>query len=104
MGLGNQSVSTVCYSICIFLTKYPKVWPLFLNFRFFTAKFSCVRKFRNFTVNLIEIPQKWFSHDEAHMDSLSRDGIIELIKVQIMTMMMMMMVMMIKMIMRRRRW
>ena len=36
------SVSTVCFSICIFLTKYPKVWPLFLNFRFFTAKFSHV--------------------------------------------------------------
>ena len=40
----------VCYSICIFLTKYPKVLPLFLNFKFFTAKFSRVRKFRNFTV------------------------------------------------------
>ena len=26
-------VFTVCYSICIFLTKYAKVWPLCLNFR-----------------------------------------------------------------------
>ena len=43
-------VFTVCYSIYIFLTKYLKVWPLFLNFRCITAKFSGVRKFRNFTV------------------------------------------------------
>ena len=40
-------VFTVYYSICIFLTKYPKVWPLCLNFK---VKFSCVVKFRNFTV------------------------------------------------------
>ena len=32
------------------LTKYPKVWPLCLNFRQITVKFSGVRKFRNFTV------------------------------------------------------
>ena len=34
------------------LTKYPKVWPLCLNFREITAKFSEVRKFRSFTVFL----------------------------------------------------
>ena len=27
------SVFTVCYSIHIFLMKYPRVWPLCLNFR-----------------------------------------------------------------------
>ena len=32
------------------LTKYPKRWPLCLNFRYITAKFSGVQKFRNFTV------------------------------------------------------
>ena len=26
-------VFTVCYSICIFLSKFPKVWPLCFNFR-----------------------------------------------------------------------
>ena len=24
-------VFTVCYSICIFLTKYPKDWPIYLS-------------------------------------------------------------------------
>ena len=43
-------VFTVCYSICIFLAEYPKVWPLCLNFRLITAKFSGIRKFRSFTV------------------------------------------------------
>ena len=37
------------------LTKYPKVWPLFLNFRKITAKFSGVRKFRNFAVSHLYI-------------------------------------------------
>ena len=32
------------------LTKYPTVWPLCLNFRQITVKFSGVRKFRNLTV------------------------------------------------------
>ena len=36
--------------ICIFLSKYPKVWTLCLNFRLIIAKFSGFRKFRNFTV------------------------------------------------------
>ena len=45
-------VFTVCYSICIFLTKYLKVWLLSLNFRKITAKFSGVRKFRNVMVAL----------------------------------------------------
>ena len=43
-------IFTVCYSISIFLTKYSTVWPLCLNFRLITAKFSGVRKFRNFRV------------------------------------------------------
>ena len=30
---------TVCYSIYIFLTKYPKDWPFCLNFRLITAVF-----------------------------------------------------------------
>ena len=46
-------VFTVCYSICIFLTKYPKVWPLCLRFRWITSNFSGVQKFRNFTVIII---------------------------------------------------
>ena len=33
-----------------FLTEYPKFCPLGLNFRLITAKFSGVRKLRNFTV------------------------------------------------------
>ena len=37
-------------SPCIFLTKYPKVLPLCLNFRYITAKFSGVQKFRNIMV------------------------------------------------------
>ena len=43
-------VFTVCYSIRIFLMKDSKVWPLCLSFRLITAKFTGVRKFRNFTV------------------------------------------------------
>ena len=43
-------VFTVCYSICIFLKKYAMVWPLCLNFRRITAKFSGIQKLRNFTV------------------------------------------------------
>ena len=43
-------VFTICFSICIFLVKYPKVWHLCLNFRLIIARFSCVRKFRNFKV------------------------------------------------------
>ena len=43
-------VFTVCYSIGMFLTKYPKVWAFCLNFRLITAKFSGIRKSRNFTV------------------------------------------------------
>ena len=31
--------------------KYLKVWPLCLNFRLITARFSGDQKFRNFTVN-----------------------------------------------------
>ena len=38
---------TVCFSICIFLTKYPNVWPLL---RLVTAKFSGIQKLRNFMV------------------------------------------------------
>ena len=34
-----------CYSICIVLTKYPKVWPVCLNFRQITENFSSIRKF-----------------------------------------------------------
>ena len=34
--------------------KYPKVWHLCLNFRLITARFSCVRKIRNFRVPGIE--------------------------------------------------
>ena len=49
-------VFTVCYSICVFLTKYATVWPFCLNFRLITAKFSGVRKFRNFTVGKIKTP------------------------------------------------
>ena len=45
-------VFTVCYSICIFLTEYSKVWPLCLNFKLITATFSGVQKFMNFTVCL----------------------------------------------------
>ena len=30
--------------------KYPKVWPLCLNFTYITAEFSGVQKFGNFTV------------------------------------------------------
>ena len=44
------TVFTVCYFICIFLTKYPKVWSVCFNFRQITAKLSGVQKFRNFTV------------------------------------------------------
>ena len=43
-------VFTVRYSICIFLTKYSKVWPVCSNFRLITAKFYDVQKFRKFTV------------------------------------------------------
>ena len=32
------------------LEKKPLVWPFCLNFRMITAKFSSIRKFRNFTV------------------------------------------------------
>ena len=41
------------------LMKYPMVWPFFLNFRLITAKFSSVRKFRNFTVNMVISPLKY---------------------------------------------
>ena len=44
-------VFTVCYSICTVLMKCPKVWPLCLNFKKITAKFSGVQKFTNFTVD-----------------------------------------------------
>ena len=37
-------------SICTFLMKFPMVWCLCLNFRYITAKFSGVQKFRNFMV------------------------------------------------------
>ena len=41
-------VFTICYSICIFWSKYSMtVWPLCLNFRKFTAKFSGVEKQTN---------------------------------------------------------
>ena len=33
--------------------EYPKVWPLHLNFRWITAKFSGVQNFRSFTVSII---------------------------------------------------
>ena len=29
----DQTAPTVCNSICIFLKKYPQVWPLCLGFR-----------------------------------------------------------------------
>ena len=45
----------VCYSICVFLTKYAAVWLLCLNFRVITARFSGVRKLRNFTVSLYRL-------------------------------------------------
>ena len=44
-------VFTVCHSIYIFWSKNPLVWPFCLNFRMITAKFSSVRKFRNFKVS-----------------------------------------------------
>ena len=31
------------------------VWPLFFNFRYITAKFSGVQKFRNFTVGRLQL-------------------------------------------------
>ena len=49
------SVFTVCYSICSVLTKYPKVCPLFLNFRLITAKnfkFLTAEKFAVITIKL----------------------------------------------------
>ena len=55
-------VFTVCYSICIFLTKYLQVWPLCLNFRRITEKFSGVRKFRNFTVLTVVYLNIWTSN------------------------------------------
>ena len=42
----DQGIHCLLFT-CISLMKYPK---LCLNFRLFTAKFSVVRKFRNFTV------------------------------------------------------
>ena len=43
----------ICYSICLVLMKYPKVWHYCLNFRKITAKFSGVRNLRNFTVHIL---------------------------------------------------
>ena len=51
-------VFTVCYSICIILTKYPKVWPLCLNFSKITAKIFGVQKFRNLTVFICSMSQR----------------------------------------------
>ena len=30
---GQKGQTLFAISICIFLTKYPKIWPFFLNFR-----------------------------------------------------------------------
>ena len=50
---------TVCYSLCTILTKYPKVWPLCLNFRQITAKISGVPKLRiQFTVLFVPRREK----------------------------------------------
>ena len=46
----DQGLHCLLKKICIFLTKYPKVWPVCLNFRKITANIFGVRKFRNFTV------------------------------------------------------
>ena len=43
-------VFTVCLCSCILLANYPVNWPVCSNFIVFIAKFSCVRKFWNFTV------------------------------------------------------
>ena len=47
------------------LTKYLKVWPHCLNFRYITAKFSGIQKFKNFTVHLC--------HEEDCFWHMSRD-------------------------------
>ena len=44
----QDQTAPICYSICIFLKKYSKVWPLYLNFRCITGKFSGIRNFRSF--------------------------------------------------------
>ena len=43
-------VYTVCYSLCIFWTRYSMVEPHYTNFRVITTKFLGVRIFRKFTV------------------------------------------------------
>ena len=45
----DQGLHCLLFHLHVF-GKYFQVWPLCLNLRYITAKFSGVRKFRNFTV------------------------------------------------------
>ena len=63
------------------MIKYLKLWPICLNLRYITAKFSGIRKFRNFTVAPLaerlvcsqagRTPRR-FSHKDAQLSHIIR--------------------------------